>query len=42
LFTDFAALTEDGQLPGLAQTVYVPLHAWCDSCVQVVCEGQVV
>ncbi|WP_313602545.1 exodeoxyribonuclease V subunit gamma [Comamonas jiangduensis] len=42
LFADFAALTEDGQLPGLAQTVYVPLHAWCNSCVQVVCEGQVV
>ncbi|WP_312564947.1 exodeoxyribonuclease V subunit gamma [Comamonas sp.] len=39
LFEDFAALAEDGQLLGLAQTVYVPLHAWCDSCVEVIGQG---
>ena len=39
LFADFAALSEDGQLPGLAQTVYVPMHAWCDSCVEVIAQG---
>jgi exodeoxyribonuclease V gamma subunit len=40
LFADFAALAEDGQLPGLAQTVYVPMHAWCDSCVEVIAQGE--
>ncbi len=39
LFPDFAALAEDGQLPRLAQTIYEPMHAWCDSCVEVIAQG---
>lgn len=36
LFPDYESLAADGQLEHLAQQVYAPMHAWCDSSVAVV------